>query len=202
MRIALVLAALAPLAAAQTATAAEDRTFDGPYAGVLLGYDHFTAKIDDAKESRDGFTYGGLVGYDRDFGPAVAGAEFEVDGNTTHYHDTDILNAKDSVYLKAGRDLYVGGRAGYKIAPNVLLYAKGGYTNARLSAKYNDGAGDLVRYSTNLDGYLVGGGVQVQYGRIGVRVEYRYSDYGHVYTGPFDTTVHRQQVAFTALTKF
>jgi outer membrane immunogenic protein len=204
MRIVLALAALAPLAVAQTAMAAEERPFDGPYAGVVIGYDHVTADVSGTKTSRDGLAYGGLVGYDRDLGPAVVGAEIELDGDTTHYTGTNLAYPGDSAHIKAGRDLYVGARAGYKVAPNILLYAKGGYTNARLSGTYNDGEGDIVNAATDIGGYRLGGGIQVQYGKIGVRVEYRYSDYGDVNYGPIDTgrVARRQQIGFTALTKF
>ena len=36
--------------------------------------------------------------------------------------------------MKAGRDLYAGGRVNFAVSPTANLYVKGGYTNARFKA--------------------------------------------------------------------
>src|SRR3546814_20454988 len=84
----------------------------------------------------------------------------------------------DSARLKTGRDLYAGVRVGGPITQNVMLYAKGGYTNAKVKSVYDDGAGVSLSDSDELDGYRLGAGVEYARGPILGRLEYRYSSYG------------------------
>ena len=93
------------------------------------------------------------------------GVEGEVTGSTAKETDAGVT-------VKAGRDLYAGVRAGYVVAPNTLLYAKGGYTNARVIGETAN-----VRVADNLDGFRLGAGVERQFGRFYGKVEYRYSNY-------------------------
>ncbi|MEX0341990.1 MAG: outer membrane protein, partial [Erythrobacter sp.] len=79
--------------------------------------------------------------------------------------------------VDAGRDLFLGARVGAKVAPDALIYAKGGYTNARLNILSNDGTSEF-RESFDLDGYRVGAGVEYAINpRTFVNLEYRYSNY-------------------------
>jgi len=106
---------------------------------------------DDDFGGTQAFTYGVEAGYDFDLGGAVAGVTLE---------------AQDSGEDGIGRDLSAVGRVGGKAGDRVLLYALGGYTNLR------------VLSSTNLDGFRVGGGVEVAATRnLYVKAEYRYSNY-------------------------
>ena len=87
----------------------------------------------------------------------------------------------DELCVGAGRDLYVGGRVGAVVGGNTLLYAKAGYTNARVNVAYDDGTAatgpDFAGHS-NLDGVRVGGGAQFGIGpNTYIRTEYRYSNY-------------------------
>jgi outer membrane immunogenic protein len=105
--------------------------------------------------------------------------------------------------LKSGRDLYIGGRIGYPVAESFLLYAKGGYTNARVKAVLTDGR-DKESDGINLDGYRIGAGVEYTRSKRFLRLEYRYSDYGKVEIEDIDTgiSVRRHQVAVTAGLRF
>jgi len=89
--------------------------------------------------------------------------------------------AGDSLRVRAGRDLYVGGRVGFGVGSNSLVYAKAGYTNARFRADYDDGTAATVAdftQRTNLDGIRAGVGAQIGVGsRAYLRTEYRYSNY-------------------------
>ncbi|MDY7524163.1 outer membrane protein [Sphingomonas sp. 10B4] len=162
----------------------DDATFTGARAGVILGYDKLQpgrGPNSDIGSNRkaDGLTYGGDIGYDAAFHGVVLGVEGEVTGSTA-----DVSNAPISAgalgygRVKTGRDLYVGGRLGYVVAPKTMIYAKGGYTNARLDLTANNGTVTTGNHY-NLDGYRVGAGVEQKIGRTTyAKVEYRYSNYG------------------------
>jgi outer membrane immunogenic protein len=87
----------------------------------------------------------------------------------------------DALCADAGRELYIGGRAGVLVGRNVLLYGKAGYTNARFDVDYDDGtpAGtNDFSFSENLDGVRVGLGAQFGISRnTYIRTEGRYSNY-------------------------
>lgn len=156
MRI-LATSALALVAVATPAFAQDqaDAPFTGPRAEVVAGWDH----VGGLGEGKSGFAYGGALGYDRQLGNVVIGADAEITGSTTKEKDLDV---------KAGRDLYVGGRLGYVIGGSTLVYGKGGLTNARFSV---GGVG------TTFDGWRAGAGVEHNFGKFYGKVEYRYSRY-------------------------
>ena len=109
--------------------------------------------------------------------------------------DRNLLIAGDEARLSAGRDLYAGARLGYQIDPNAMLYVKGGYTNAKVKLAYDDNVGNAFSLSDELDGYRVGGGLEVSADNKFVRLEYRYSDYGKYETSSLvpniDTSRHQ-----------
>ena len=57
--------------------------------------------------------------------------------------------------LRAGRDLYAGGRATFGISDRANVFVKAGYTNARF--KYD---GTLGNFAENAEGYRLGAGAQ------------------------------------------
>lgn len=68
-----------------------------------------------------------------------------------------------------GRSIDVTARAGALLSPTSLLYARGGYSNARFGS---DGDGE------NRDGWLVGAGYETMLGaNLSARVEYNYAKY-------------------------
>lgn len=159
MRI-LVATALALTAAAATPAFAQDTsagTFNGPRVEAEGGWDHAGSD----GYGRSGFVYGGAIGYDKQMSQIVIGADAEITGSTVKDRQTG---------LEAGRDLYVGGRAGFVLGNSTLLYGKVGYTNARLTD------GDFGR---DADGYRLGAGIEKSYGRYFGKIEYRYSRYEH-----------------------
>ena len=164
MRI-LSTAAVAALAFAATPAFAQEArpAFSGGHVEAIAGYD----SVHGGGESRDGLLYGIGAGYDLRSGNAVFGIEGEAADSTT---DDCIGN----VCVDAGRDLYIGGRVGAVVSPNVLLYGKAGYTNARVIAT----AGN-VRDATNLDGIRAGAGLEwaIPHTPVSLRAEYRYSNY-------------------------
>jgi outer membrane immunogenic protein len=171
----IIFAASAAALAFATPAMAQDGAAAAP-AGfrieALVGYDR--AGVDGFHD--DGVLFGVGAGYDVAVGNAVSlGVDAEA---------TDSTASEDG--LKAGRDLYAGGRVNVGISPRANLYVKGGYTNARLS-----GGGDHI----NLDGFRLGAGGQLLVsGKTYVGAEYRYSNY--------ELGVDRHQVALTVGTRF
>ena len=174
------------VAAIATPTMAQEaNTFTGLRGQIVGGYDNVTAGSsvdDDGNDNNDqsieGFAYGAAVGYDFDFGGAVIGAEAEYTDSTakTDFNDGD-FEGFGFGNVDAGRDLYLGVRAGAKVAPDVLAYAKGGYTNAKLNVLANDGETEFDE-DFDLDGYRIGAGVEYAMNtNTFINVEYRYSNY-------------------------
>ena len=152
----------------------------GPRVEALIGYD----KVKAVGESDGGALFGIGAGYDYAIGPAVSlGADIEASKSTQK-------ESAGGAEVKAGRDLYAGGRVSFAVAPNANLYVKGGYTNARFKA--TDG---IVSGAANFDGYRLGAGGQLGIGgKAYVGGEYRYSDY--------EDGLKRHQVAASVGTRF
>jgi outer membrane immunogenic protein len=162
---------------ATPALAQDNNNLGGFRVEGLIGYDH--PSIQD--EGADGVAYGVGVGYDFQSGNAVFGIEAEAMDSSADQSVAGTVIPGDSLRVRAGRDLYIGGRAGFGIGGNSLIYAKAGYTNARFRVDYEDGtAATTADFTdrTNLDGIRAGVGAQIGLGsRAYVRTEYRYSNY-------------------------
>ena len=175
-----LLAGLMTGAAAISATPASAQE-TAPFSGVrvegIVGYD--TTDVED--ENSSGIAYGAGVGYDFQVGGLVAGIEAEASDSTLDECVSDVDLVGDELCVQAGRDLYVGGRIGAAVSRNVLLYAKAGYTNARVAIDYEDGtAGTALDFEEgeNLDGIRAGAGLEFALGPNSfAKAEYRYSNY-------------------------
>ena len=174
-------AASAAFLSASPALAQGAVAVSGPRVEALVGYDRVRA----AGEKDGGALFGIGAGYDFAVGNGVSlGADVEATESTQKEGDEDIAE------VKAGRDLYAGGRATFAVSPNANLYVKGGYTNARFKA--TDGE---VTESANFDGFRLGAGGQYGIGgKAYVGGEYRYSNY--------EAGLTRHQVALTVGTRF
>jgi len=163
-----------------------DSSFTGPRVEAILGYDISKAGStvdddfnDDNDQSIDGLLYGVGIGYDYDMGSAVIGAEAELTDSTakTTYNRDGDFEGIGLGRVKAGRDFYVGARAGIKASPQTLVYIKGGYTNARFNVLANDGETRL-REKIDTDGWRLGAGVEQKLNSNAfAKLEYRYSNY-------------------------
>jgi len=184
MKKGLALIAAGSMAAIATPALAQDSDFSGPWIAGIAGYDINKAgssQDDDANpdvdESVEGMTYGAAVGYDYDLGNVVVGAEAELTDSTADSDYDNNFNTFGLGTVDAGRDIYVGARAGYKVTPSTLLYAKAGYSNARFNYVGTDGT---TEYNEHLDtdGYRLGAGIEQKVGSNAFgRLEYRYSNY-------------------------
>ncbi len=137
-------------------------------------------------ESHSGIAFGAELGYDAVIGSgfvlgAYAGAEFGGSESCVEIIDDDLACAS------VGRTFTLGGRAGMLISDAILLYAKGGYSNGKLEASYDDDVtdnddddpGDIAEFSGAKGGYHIGGGVEWGLARgIHAKAEYVYTKYG------------------------
>jgi outer membrane immunogenic protein len=195
----IILAALA-MAAFSTPAIAQDGTTFHPYVGALAGYDRVSIKHGGHEGD---LMYGALAGVDADVSPnVVLGVEAELSDSNVSTSARDVLVLGDRARLSAGRDIYVGGRAAYRVAPNTLLYVKAGYTNARAKARYTDATG-TTSGSKNLDGYRLGAGVEFGFRGVRLRGEYRYSNYENLDSGlGFNVDTKRNQLVAAMLFGF
>lgn len=163
--------------------------FAGAHVSVLLGYDHTATTIAkdidstaDWRAKGDGLLFGGGIGYDFALTPHVTlGVDAELTGSTGK-SAIDAGAGFDITRVRTGRDLYLGTRLGYALSPATLLYAKAGYTNARIDL-IGANSSQLLTDRRDLDGFRLGAGVEQKItGPVFTRLEYRYSHYGSAST--------------------
>ena len=194
MRKYLLSAALLASAAATPAFAQEAAPFTGPHIEGLVGYD-------DVSDGKGDLMYGIAGGYDFQLGGVIAGIEGEFADSDVKGTASDLITTGDSFRLNTDRDLYVGARVGFTLTPSTLLYAKGGYTNAKFESRFNDGAGTIFNNGVTADGYRLGAGVEQKFNLFGpsgfIKAEYRYSNYKNLDIGQDDfdleTDIDRHQ---------
>ena len=183
----LILAALFATAAASPALAqpAGNAPFTGLRIEGLVGYDH----VKNHGYGDNDVAYGLGAGYDMQMGRAVVGGEVEYMDSGAKGCETDFAAIGDKICGSARRDLYAGARVGAEVSPGMLLYAKAGYTNARVATRYDGVTGGPASFrdKTDLDGVRVGAGAEYALSPNSfVKAEYRYSNY--------EKGVSRQQV--------
>jgi outer membrane immunogenic protein len=183
-----LLAAGSALALATPAYAQDEPNpaFTGPWVAGLVGYDNSRAGSDvdddttddDFDDGINGVSYGVGAGFDFAMGGVVLGVEgewMESEAGTSYDLDDDV--GLGITNLETGRDLYVGGRVGFLVGQNAMIYAKGGYTNAKYNILASDGTTDTDA-NFKLDGWRAGAGVEVAVtNNVFVKAEYRYSNY-------------------------
>lgn len=169
----IVFSAMAVAAVTAPVAAQEATKFDGPFVGVQLGWQQdrrsatsSTVPPSTTRVTGDGLVYGGQVGYDANIGGAVLGLEGSITGRSGN-------NGSATLDFETGRTINVTARAGLLVSPESLLYARGGFSNARFS--FTNPAGN----SENRNGYTLGAGYERSLAdNISARIEYAYSDYG------------------------
>ena len=209
MRKLVFVAALAASSALSVPAFAQDAGPSGFRVGVVGGLD--IVRPGDSEDSRvrgddqsiEGLQYGVEAGYDIPVGGVVLGLEGELSGSTAKVTtDTSDPNFFGYGRVKAGRDIYVGARVGVPVGTGTLLYAKGGYTNARLDVTADNGT-TTTDENFQLDGWRVGAGVEKSLSsNTYAKLEYRYSNYtkadfqfaNGAVTDTFDVDTDRHQI--------
>jgi outer membrane immunogenic protein len=166
--------------------------FPGARIEANFGWDHLGGKLsytdsafpEDnfvAKESTDGFVYGGTIGYDFRIQKGIyAGVEASVDFADNKRCEPVFGN--DSACFKAKRNFAIGGRLGGSVTKDMLVYAGVALVNARATASYSDFIDPSYDFSISDSraGYRVSAGTEVHLtGNAFAKLEYRYSDYGN-----------------------
>lgn len=189
MRIGFVLS-LVPMAVTAAPVAAED--WEGGVVGVSAGYAwsevgstafSITAVpagpvINDV--TQDGApTLGGVAGYRWAIGKLIAGAEIDADWtNAALDRNSPAAATTNKVRWQGTARAIVGVPTG-----KALLFATGGLSAARMDHTVSFGLGaPLFRWSRTSTGWVAGGGVELDLGKIRPRLEYRHSDYGRTTT--------------------
>lgn len=146
----------------------------------IIGYDAPDGGVDDAS----GLVYGVAAGYDFNISRNMfIGPEVELTSSTTDECATGVNRAGDQLCLEAGRDIYVGGRAGFRFGRDGRhkAYVGGGYTNAGFRLRYDanlPGTADDFNLRDDMDGWRLKAGVELGLTRdIYARAEYRFSNY-------------------------
>lgn len=185
-KVTALLVAGSTFAIAAPAMAQDTSAFTGPRVEAVIGYDIAKAgsdidndQNDNDDQDVDGFMYGAAIGYDVAVGSLVIGADAELTDSTAKVERdrTGDIEAFGLGRVEAGRDLYLGARIGGLVSDRTLLYAKGGYTNARFEFTGTDGEINENR-RIDTDGYRIGAGVEHAVNEnTFVKLEYRYSNY-------------------------
>jgi outer membrane immunogenic protein len=199
-RIATAAFALAGAAFAATPASAQEE-FSGFRIEAVAGWDNEGVDFDDdvfdgGKRSDDGFVLGAGAGYDFQMGQFVFGPEAEFTESTIDKEHQEqgvrpanpIATPISATYnLEGGGDIYVGGRAGYAVSPNFLLYGKIGYSWHKLAIEgtgSDNGVPFTIDEQLDLGGLRLGAGGEMNFGEnFYGKLEYRYSNYNE---GDFD----------------
>jgi outer membrane immunogenic protein len=183
MRKFLIGAAFLSTALATPAFAQENAPFTGPHIEALVGYD-------DVADGDGDLMYGVAAGYDFQMGGVIAGIEGEFADSDVNGAANDLFATGDSFRLNTDRDLYVGVRLGFAVSPSTMIYAKGGYTNAKFEGRFDNGAGTIFNNGVTADGYRIGAGMEQKFNLLGpsgfIKAEYRYSNYKNLDIGEND----------------
>lgn len=147
------------------------------------------------------------AGYDKQFDQIVVGAfvDFRIGATNTKYSVVDTTSSEGSGSLSSydatttqsqhvhmGNSFNIGGRLGYIVSENTLVYGLVGYSSAQINATaeidvehapssmLNDFS---LRTVTNgmRSGYTIGAGVEhFLTDNVALKVEYRFADYGNI----------------------
>jgi outer membrane immunogenic protein len=169
-----ILLLTAAMFAGTPALAQEATDFTGPRAEASIGLDQLRFDLASL----------GAGGRAKQSG-LIAGIEGGVNFSDVRYTSGD---ATDGSELRKRRELTLAGRIGTPITPNALLYGKLGYANLQLREDQTV-AGVTSSAKDNLDGVLVGAGVEVKLTPSAYwKSEYRYTDYASGVTSNKVTT--------------
>lgn len=168
----LVTAASAAACVVASPVMAQDTgDFSGFKAAIVAGYDNadFGSFLNGTEEfdlkNAEGLVYGINLGYDFQSGRLVYGVDLEAMDSAADVNDRFLGE------IKLGRDLYAGGRIGFVVSKNALIYGKVGYSDARLRTVGFRGI--------NLDGVRLGAGLEYKFTeKLFARAEYRRAKLG------------------------
>jgi len=206
MKYAVLAVAATAVLSASPAMAQDNDTSGGKVvAGAIFGIDSVSTEFGGVSDSEEDIMPGVTIGYDFETrGGVVFGVEAEYTDSSVGVSARDAIIVGDRISVNAGRDLYIGGRLGYRTGRNGLLYVKAGYTDASIELSYDDGA-VVTSEEESFGGIRIGVGGEIDLGsNYAIRLEYRYSDYGDLEVLGVNTGlgISRNQGIVTLLGKF
>ncbi|MDP9414152.1 MAG: outer membrane beta-barrel protein [Pseudomonadota bacterium] len=164
----MILAAAATVAATLVASPAWSQNFSGPRVEGRIGWDGTGISIKDQRDFGGRGTFGGgSHASDLSFG-GEAGFDIQ-SGNIVFggYAGADLSEVEETfgsrgVTFETGRNFTAGARAGFAVTPNVLVFAKAGYSNGRLKPQFQAGANrtQFADFSRDRDGIHAGAGFE------------------------------------------
>jgi outer membrane immunogenic protein len=143
----------------------------GFYAGIFAGGGWGDSVISNIDPEVDGFTFGGLVGWELRRDGVVAGVEADITFANIDGVNNAAQTAADIQWLASLR-----GRLGFDAGSSVTLYGTGGLAFARMEATV--AAMNPSTDSSTLTGYVVGAGVEARLmENLSGRLEYLYYNF-------------------------
>jgi outer membrane immunogenic protein len=137
--------------------------------------------------------YGALAGVEFDINPSVfLGIEGEINDSKVSESVEDAFVLGDELRASVGREIFIGGRVGFRATPNFTVYGVGGYSNVRGKLTYDDGV-TRASESDTVDGYRLGAGVEYRVGAVRLRGEYRHAEYENIDVLGVDVDPSRDQ---------
>ncbi len=174
MRFQLAISASVAALGLFSTSAFADESWTHFYAGVYSDYSSVNTQLSPTNGyvfAVNGLSGGVMLGYDKQFGSFVLGAEGDFGYSGVNGGGGD----GSWVINMSGLDLAARLRAGYAF-DNLLLYGTGGVTSAPWVESYNGGTSLLNERET---GWQVGGGLEYAISRdVNIRGEYIYTNYG------------------------
>jgi outer membrane immunogenic protein len=181
-------------------------SWTGPYLGIGSGYSVANNKATISDRSTppgslfnvvvdgigsDGGFISGTIGYDFQFAPRyVVGAFFDADySNLSHRNKLSLSSGGSGIGGGTTTEfddiLMLGGRLGYLVTPDTLLFGSVGYANAGMGSTalginvFGTGAGVELIDGNRFDGVFFGGGIETKiWDQLSLKAEYRYIDLG------------------------
>ncbi len=195
-----MLAAATGLASSASAQGIDINPPEQAYIGPIMGYDTLVLSDVGYSTSKGGLTYGGMAGIDTPVGArGRVGVEAQVAGSTAAWTmaSSTMINGVSSVTedkLAAGVDLYIGGKAGWMVAPKTQIFATLGYAYSKFTASERQDGIKVAQDSIKLSGFRVGAGAEYALSpHIKARLEYRYTHYGKVAVDTLDTGIKAER---------
>jgi outer membrane immunogenic protein len=159
VRKTILISALAAIAAASAASGAGAQGFDGFYVGAHGGY----GKVDN-----DGGTDvdGGLGGIHGGYNYVTGAVLFGIEGDYS-WSDLSYSESASGITAEASINYFASlrGRLGWLYSPSTLFYATAGYSWSEIEGKVTISGLGSASQSFDLDGAVLGGGVEYKFSR-------------------------------------
>ena len=183
----------APATDGSYATTATDNTSGTTFRGFRVEGDAGGDRYQSQGVHRDKFGYGATIGFDGQIGDRIVVGPEATYWRANNYTENCTPGTVGNVGANGGTlcnksfdEFGVGVRAGVLVAPQVLIFGKGGFVTNEQRKRYTAPVGQSSFYDHyNTDGYQVGGGVEFSMANrfqgplsgLYVNAQYVYSNY-------------------------